>query len=149
MSRAPEDWVGNRYQRRMHATTGRVTVRRLSVPCWLLLVLGLAAMMAQSFAVHAHSHPAASLALTADIADATGSAATEPGGPHAPAHPLGDDPDCPTCKQSYSGGQFVAPSAALFALPAFINVRIARFVERAPRARVLSHSWQTRAPPIG
>jgi hypothetical protein len=106
-------------------------------------------MMAQSLAVHAHSHPTAFALVTADVASDGGSAANDMVDPHAPApgQPFDADPDCPICKQSYSGGQYVAPSAALFALPAYINIRIVRFVERAPSGRLVSHSWQTRAPP--
>ena len=141
--------IRNRYQRRMHAATRLVTVRRLSAPCWLLLLVGLAAMMAQSLAVHAHSHPAAGSILSVGVTADDSASASDRGDEHrpAPVHPLNGDPDCPICKQSYSGGQFVVPSAALFALPGFINFRIASVAERAPPVGIVSHSWQTRAPP--
>jgi hypothetical protein len=115
--------------------------------------LGFAAMLLQTVAVHAHSHAGVALPGSSVSADGPDAVSTDPGGSagqQAPAgpHPLQDDPaNCPICKQSHGGGQFFAPTAALFALPAFINVSLAVFDLRGPTPRTASYSRQTRAPP--
>lgn len=63
-------------------------------------------------------------------------------------YPANDDPaNCPICQEILHAGQFVAPSAIVFALPteavAVVPLSLALFTPR----EAASHNWQGRAPP--
>jgi hypothetical protein len=70
------------------------------------------------------------------------------GGPTDSHDPLEQaQPDCPVCQSAHQNGQYLRPSAATFALPAFVNYRGVEFSRLPAALEAVSHSWQGRAPP--
>lgn len=142
----------NRAIRRMQARFA-VSPRRPHGRAPLGFVIGaLAALAMQILVVQTHVHktafaesPAASVTLAGDNAAPSGPDNT-PSPDNAPAqnHAI----DCALCHQFQTVGQFFAPSAALFALPGYANVRRISYTAPAHEPRALSHAWRGRAPPI-
>ena len=137
---------------------GRARSRRAaSLPRWLLLSFCLLAMAVQSFIVQTHIHAPGAVAPRAVISESSAAAtlvavalpaesvpAPVPG---PPPIPIDEDQNCPLCQQFHGAGQFFAPSAALFALPSFANVRIVPLDIAAVPEHQPSHNWRGRAPP--
>jgi hypothetical protein len=117
-------------------------VRRAAV---LVAVL---AMMLQSFVVQTHVHRAGEAGFISAIADDTAGKAAPAGKAPADKIPANDDPaNCPLCQEFGHNGAFVAPTAAVLALPFYIHLSLIVFHQPAPAVRALSHAWQGRAPP--
>jgi hypothetical protein len=139
-------------------TRGRARSRRAaSLPRWLLLSFCLLALAVQSFIVQTHVHAPGAVAPRTAISESSGAAtfvavalADDPAPapvPGKPRIPIDEDQNCPLCQQFHGAGQFFAPSAALFALPSFANVRIVPLDIAALPQHQPSHNWRGRAPP--
>jgi hypothetical protein len=143
----------NRQERRRFAALPGSPARKVPLSRWLLVILGLLAMSAQSLLVQTHVH--SSRAGTSHIA-----AASEAGletaplaliaedDDSAPALPLPDDSlKCPLCQQWQGAGQFTAPAATLLSLPFLVHFSLAVLDDPALAVSVLAHPWHGRAPP--
>jgi hypothetical protein len=106
-----------------------------------------AAMLAvflQAFAVQTHIHALAAPVIAAGHEQAADSSAT-PDGAHATV--ADHQTICVICQAlAANGNATLADAAQLAALTASSNETAALAIRRAPRA--LTHSWQSRAPPI-
>jgi len=62
--------------------------------------------------------------------------------------PANDDPaNCPICQAVAHSGQFISPSAIVFALPSEVVAIIPLSLAIAIAQERASHNWQSRAPP--
>ena len=150
-SKAPKT-MENRSIRRMQARFA-ASPRRRDRRAPLGFVIGaLAALAMQILVVQTHvQKPAfaesssASLTVVGDTAASpvTGDNSSPDNAP-AQSHAI----DCALCHQAHTAGQYFAPSAALFALPGYANVRRISYAAPAHEPRSVSHAWHGRAPPI-
>jgi hypothetical protein len=111
-------------------------------------------MAVQSFIVQTHVHAPGPVVARAAISQGAvlnlvaaalpDDARLVPGRPHVP---IDEDQNCPLCQQFHSAGQFFAPTAALFVLPAFVNIRMVALDVAAVTEHQPSHDWRGRAPP--
>ncbi len=119
-------------------------LRRSAASRWSVLILAFLALGAlgiQNLVVqpHVHAQPSDKV-LVLEISDGEDGLA-------------GDVPieqgqtDCPVCQSAHQNGQFLKPSAAVFALPALVNYRGIEFTQLSAAYEAVSHSWQGRAPP--
>ncbi|HEV2562006.1 MAG TPA: hypothetical protein VGT78_07675 [Rhizomicrobium sp.] len=99
----------------------------------------------QSYVTQTHIHGAFVSSDVAKISkQVAGKTPSEPGD----KYPANDDPaNCPICQEILHAGQYVAPGAIVFALPAetvaIIPVRLAIPII----VKAVSHGWRGRAPP--
>jgi hypothetical protein len=131
--------------------TAPLLARKAGLSRWLLVILGLLAMSAQSLLVQTHIHGPGKSASHMAIADTSGTApslAQVPDDLPAPALPLPDDSiKCPLCQQWHGAGQFVGPSASLLSLPLLVHLGLTVLDDPAFAVQVVAHAWHGRAPP--
>jgi hypothetical protein len=122
--------------------TRSLGLRRSTIVRRVAIVLAFFALAIQSLVVQPHIHAQPSgTALAMDISSSDG-------GPTDSHDPLEQaQPDCPVCQSAHQNGQYLRPSAATFALPAFVNYRGVEFSRLPAALEAVSHSWQGRAPP--
>jgi hypothetical protein len=120
---------------------------------WLVLMLCLVGMAVQSLIVQTHLHApvliaGATAATAQDVAFFAAIPDERTSKPAQPHVPIDEDQNCPICQQFHGAGQFFAPSAPLFALPAFVNVRFVTLDTAHLATHPPSQNWRGRAPPI-
>lgn len=102
----------------------------------------------QSYATQTHIHivkPASSISDIAKISNQTaGKNQSEP----RDKYPANDDPaNCPICQEIMHAGQYVTPSAIVFALPAETISIVPISLAIPIIVKAVSHGWRGRAPP--
>lgn len=126
---------------RPHRAVRLSRLRRSSALRWPLLVLAFLALGIQSLSVQPHIHAQPSeTGFSLDISDGDDGSVGE-----IPIEQA--QTDCPACQSEQQQRQFLRPSDATFALPAFINYRGIEITELPTADNAASHSWQGRAPP--
>ena len=144
----------NRQERRRFAALPGSPARKAPLSRWLLVILGLLAMSAQSLLIQSHVHGSRGAAHVAAVSNAGKAyiapapvAQSEDAAPSLP-QPLPDDAlKCPLCQQWQGAGQFTAPAATLLSLPFLVHFSLAVLDDPALAVSVLTHPWHGRAPP--
>jgi hypothetical protein len=141
--------MDNRQERRRAAAAPISPARRVPFSRWLLVVLGLLAMSAQSLLVQTHVHlPRSSDAgLTLLAAEAVAVAPVDGDASPIPQPESDDALKCPLCQQWQAGNHFTAPSFSLLSLPLLTHLSLAVLDDPAFAVSVLTHPWHGRAPP--
>jgi len=150
----------NRQSRRNIARqrSSAAIARRVSVSSWPIVILGLLAVIIQSFVVQTHIHipqatgasQSVSVVTLAKVFVAGSSASASENHASAPRdkYPINEDPtNCPLCQEIAHSGQFVQSAAVLAYVPVWISIYFIPFREALPSRAAAGHSWQGRAPP--
>ena len=139
----------NRETRRREFRLARPTLaRRASWARHIVVLFTFVAIAIQSFVVQTHIHRAGEQSIISFLSFDQATKAAPTGKRPVDKFPDSDDPsNCPICQEFHASGAFVAPTAAVLALPFYIHLSLIVFREPTVAIRVLSHSWQDRAPP--
>ncbi|HVZ69965.1 MAG TPA: DUF2946 family protein [Rhizomicrobium sp.] len=115
-------------------------------PVWRLgvILFTLLAFAFQSFTTQTHIHKL-SLSGIAGIAAALDIDAPSKNG----KPPTKQDQNCPLCQAVAHAGAFVSPSSAVSIVPTLSVQIIAISPDVAIAIDAVSHSWQSRGPPLG
>jgi len=143
----------NRQSRRNIARqrSSAAIARRVPVSSWSIVILGLLAVIIQSFVVQTHIHIPQATGASQSVSVVTlakvfvaGSSASAP----RDKYPINEDPtNCPLCQEIAHSGQFVQSAAVLAYVPVWISIYFIPFREALPSRAAAGHSWQGRAPP--
>ena len=99
----------------------------------------------QSYVTQTHIHGAFVSSDVAKISKQVGG--KTPSEPHD-KYPANDDPaNCPICQEILHAGQYVAPGAIVFALPAETVAIIPVSLDTPPIVKAIWQGWRGRAPP--
>lgn len=139
----------NRHSRRSEGRGARlVRARRAPFMRRAAVLLAVLAMMLQNFVVQTHVHRPGENGIISAISGDVAAKAEPAGKAPKDKFPINEDPaNCPLCQEFQHNGAFVAPGAAVLALPFYVRVSLIVFRQPALAVRALSHAWHGRAPP--
>lgn len=126
----------------------RIAARRpANAGGWRLIVAAFALMAfaLQSYATQTHIHGAF---VSSDVVKISKQVAGKTPNEPRDKYPANDDPaNCPICQEIMHAGQYVTPSAIVFALPAETIAVIPISLDAPLIVKAVSHGWRGRAPP--